>query len=479
MSDWVTDNRGEGPWDFVEQPEKLGYINNPLWTDAPASDVEHEPCGYWFKGSVPPSPTTGPLWGAGVNEYGQLGIRSQIAWGSGQPYTPPDFNFAGNPCVTPFREVLGATWARTAMGQGHSVHVHSDGTLWTTGLGNNGRLGLGDLVTYHYLKQVGTDTDWAYATCGYNSTWALKTNGTLWCCGYNLYGDLGLGDYVDRNVFTQVPGAWASVSSGSAHTFALKSDGTLWSCGRNHYGQLGLGVADATFPPPNNTFTQAGGASNWVKVSCGRDHTLALDSNGNIFATGYNGTGYSGLVYGGQLGLGNTIDRASFTLTGNGTSDWTDVKAGPSYSVAIKGNGQSAWVTGESLYGEMGLGLIGPIPGTEAQYSKRIFTQIPDLPPFKQIQPGFLHMMYIGTDNSLWGTGHNAYGELGFDPGGAHTDQYYGAQPSFIRIGTERNWLRLWESGFFASSVAIRTPFGNPVVDVSDRPSPIWTMPTT
>ena len=47
---WITDNKGAGPWDFVPQPEKCGYVNNPRWTGAPASTVDHEPCGYWPKG---------------------------------------------------------------------------------------------------------------------------------------------------------------------------------------------------------------------------------------------------------------------------------------------------------------------------------------------------------------------------------------------------------------------------------------------
>jgi alpha-tubulin suppressor-like RCC1 family protein len=347
-------------------------------------------------------------------------------------------------------------------------------------LGNNGRLGLGDSVTYHFLKQVGTDTDWAYATCGQNSTWALKTNGTLWCCGDNQYGNLALGDYVDHNVFTQVPGTWASVSAGSAHTLAIKPDGTLWGAGRNHYGQLGLGVFDATYPPPNNTFTQVGGLSNWVKVSCGTDHTLALDSNGYIYATGYNGSGGVSSYYGYMLGLGDSINKNMFTLTGNGTNDWTDVKAGPSYSVAIKGNNQSAWGCGENQYGHLGVGstLNG---GEVQQLGVQVWTKLSVTPGFKHIAPGSLHMMYIAADNSLWGAGHNAYGELGFDPGGAHTDQYVGMRAQFVRIGTENNWLRLWESGYYPSGIAIRAPAGEVIVDdpVPSRPSPIWTMPTT
>jgi len=31
--------------------DKLGYINNPRWTEEPASLTEHSPCGYWFRGA--------------------------------------------------------------------------------------------------------------------------------------------------------------------------------------------------------------------------------------------------------------------------------------------------------------------------------------------------------------------------------------------------------------------------------------------
>ena len=63
MSDWITDNKGAGPWDFIPQGEKYGYVNNPRWTVNPASEVIHEPCGYW------PKPRVGPTV---VNIYGIL-----------------------------------------------------------------------------------------------------------------------------------------------------------------------------------------------------------------------------------------------------------------------------------------------------------------------------------------------------------------------------------------------------------------------
>lgn len=82
---WVDDYKDEGPWDFVEQPNKLGYLNNPRWSsraDAQAfceavglslNTKDHEPCGHWHKQSIPlpvielgkfycSYPSTGPVY---------------------------------------------------------------------------------------------------------------------------------------------------------------------------------------------------------------------------------------------------------------------------------------------------------------------------------------------------------------------------------------------------------------------------------
>jgi hypothetical protein len=73
MGDWVAANKGQGPWPFSPQPEKCGYVNNPRWTATPASEVIHEPCGYWPKGVASPhlpanlyglTTTGGEIWAA-------------------------------------------------------------------------------------------------------------------------------------------------------------------------------------------------------------------------------------------------------------------------------------------------------------------------------------------------------------------------------------------------------------------------------
>lgn len=80
---WIDDNKGQGPWDFTEQPDKFGYLNNHRWSNSPkgaadpisasefceekgiALDPEgqHIPCGHWHKNpTYTPSINLGKLY---------------------------------------------------------------------------------------------------------------------------------------------------------------------------------------------------------------------------------------------------------------------------------------------------------------------------------------------------------------------------------------------------------------------------------
>src|SRR5574344_1825932 len=99
----------------------------------------------------------------------------------------------------------------------------------------------------------------------------LKIDGTLWGCGYNGYGNLGSGDNTDRNTFTEITTNTDDIKSvycGSDHTLILKNDGTLWGCGRNDFGQLGLGDTNNRY-----TFTQITTNTDDIKsVHCGESY---------------------------------------------------------------------------------------------------------------------------------------------------------------------------------------------------------------
>jgi alpha-tubulin suppressor-like RCC1 family protein len=150
-----------------------------------------------------------------------------------------------------------------AAGFAHLLAVRRDGTVWASGVNDDGRLG--DGTTESRLGgtavQVAGITDVVAVAAG---TLARKENyyygghsvavgrdGTVWTWGNNTYGQLGDGTRTHRLFAVRVAGVGdvVAVAAGDAHTVAVTRDGSVWAWGRNSSGQLGNGTtADSTVP---------------------------------------------------------------------------------------------------------------------------------------------------------------------------------------------------------------------------------------
>src|ERR1700690_2430369 len=74
---------------------------------------------------------------------------------------------------------------------------------------------------------------------------------------------------------------WMSVAATTAYTVALRTNGTLWAWGDNSIGQLGTG------PGPNQTRpVQVGTNSDWAAICCPWSGTMALRRDGTLWAWG-------------------------------------------------------------------------------------------------------------------------------------------------------------------------------------------------
>src|SRR6516164_6056026 len=68
----------------------------------------------------------------------------------------------------------------------------------------------------------------------------------LFAWGDNYYGQLGNGTFTYDGIATPAPVTGltgvVAVAGGYEHSLALKSDGTVWAWGANMEGQLGIGT---------------------------------------------------------------------------------------------------------------------------------------------------------------------------------------------------------------------------------------------
>jgi alpha-tubulin suppressor-like RCC1 family protein len=98
----------------------------------------------------------------------------------------------------------------------------------------------------------------------------------LWSWGRNAYyGQLGLGDTAKRSSPVQVGAlpTWLNVAAGDGHSLAVKTDGTIWAWGNNNAGQLGLGnTTDLSSPVVkyfHKVLSQFSGKTKWYVVDVG------------------------------------------------------------------------------------------------------------------------------------------------------------------------------------------------------------------
>src|SRR5207245_7369310 len=97
-----------------------------------------------------------------------------------------------------------------------------------------------------------------------------------------------------------------TVIAGGRHSLALKSDGTVWAWGLNIAGELGNGTNTNS-----NTPVQVSGLSGVTAIAVGFLHSLALKSDGTVWAWGDNDQG--------QLGNGtNTSSNTPVQVSGLG-----------------------------------------------------------------------------------------------------------------------------------------------------------------
>jgi alpha-tubulin suppressor-like RCC1 family protein len=254
-------------------------------------------------------------------------------------------------------------------GDGHSMALKSDGSVWGWGHGNSGEIGDGvalpipagtqyDRLTPVQVVNLGPDAvDPVIAiAAGAAHSLALKKDGSVWAWGHDANGQLGDGAVLpgtDRSTPVQViaPSSTdpvTSIGAGDSFSMALKKDGSVWTWGHNASGELG----DNTINDRSTPAVVSGLSSGVSKIAPGASFCIVIKTDGSVWAWGNNASGEVG-----NNGAPNDA-HLPVQVTGLGPgSSIASISAGFSHVIALTTSGALV-VWGRNTSGQLGDGTL-------------------------------------------------------------------------------------------------------------------------
>jgi alpha-tubulin suppressor-like RCC1 family protein len=270
----------------------------------------------------------GVLYAWGSNDDGEFGD------GGAEDYSTTPVAISG----------FGSGVTAIAGGAFHSLAVHN-GALYASGYNGSGQLGDGTTdESFAPVAVSGMGCGVTTVKGGEFKSLAIK-NGALYAWGWNTNGQLGDGTTTERDTPTAVSGLGSgvtAVAAGDYHTMAVQN-GALYAWGRNDLGQLGDGTTTDRYTP----VAVGGIGSSVTSIAIGPYNSLAV-RNGEVYAWGDN--------FSGELGNGTVDDNVHSTpALVSGLSGITAVATEDTSNYALDTNGL-LWAWGFNDRGQLGLG---------------------------------------------------------------------------------------------------------------------------
>jgi alpha-tubulin suppressor-like RCC1 family protein len=227
----------------------------------------------------------GTVWTWGSDHYGE--IDGKVGSDINNKNIPVQVNISGVKAIS--------------TGNGYSVALKDDGTVWTWGSINdnlvetsnnvNGQLVISSNISTAtpYPIQVPDLSNVIQISASSFQILALDRNGNIWEWGdiwipvNGVPTEVNVADPKQVSNLTDI----IQISAGLEHSMALKSDGTVWTWGTNDEGQLGIGETDMyTTEDPLKIPT----LQNIISIAASEDlsNSAAIGNDGTVFEWGRN-----------------------------------------------------------------------------------------------------------------------------------------------------------------------------------------------
>lgn len=247
-----------------------------------------------------------------VEKGGELLFCGGTSWDSvGRKKGPMEGNLVS---PTRMRPLVGVDIRFVASGCAscHCVALDVEGRCYTWGRNEKGQLGHGDILQRDRPTVVSELSKYKIvsAGAGRSHTVVVTKDGDSLSFGWNKHGQLGSGSIKNEVELSPVRCLVSDVkyvTCGGEFTVWLSSveGASILNAGLPQYGQLGHGTDNEyntkessvklvyeAQPRPRAINSLSG--ESIVKVACGTNHTVAVDSNGFVYTWGYGGYGRLG-----------------------------------------------------------------------------------------------------------------------------------------------------------------------------------------
>ena len=197
------------------------------------------------------------------------------------------------------------------------------------------------------------------------------------------------------------------IAASGSHTLALKSDGTVWAWGGNSDGQLGNGTNTLSSVP-----VQVTSLSNVISIATGGHQSLALLSDGTIRYWG----GGRDVITASQ----NTPQPVQ--IDGRIADGFVAIAAGNSHALALKSDG-TVWSWGRNTHGQLG------INSTENAFTMQ---QVHTISNITAISAGSSYSLALRDDGTIFSWGLNRFGQLGVPSRGFNDTRLTPVEVTFL-----------------------------------------------
>lgn len=347
------------------------------------------------------------LWVCGRNDYGQLGINIRSS------YIVQWTKITVNGIENNVKSITN--------NQGSTFLVTLDNNLWVCGRNNYGQLGTGDLISsFSWIKitvEGMINNIERVSDINVSTTLVYTRDKQIFGCGYNNYGTLCSNDKLNQLYWKkiQLPTQIEEIDYTIQNNYSLyiiTKNKRLFVCGYNGYGQFGLNSIASVIGEFPVEVTDVNISGKIKKIFVFNYSTYIITDDNILWTAGMNKYG--------QLGLGHTSSRYTFTKTTVpaliGEVDEIISDSANLYSTYLLTKNKELYVAGRNHVGQLGTGAgsfvvkwtKANLPNSDTSESSIENTQNEVIKIIIQAGRTFI----ITKDLRIYATGDNSNGEL-------------------------------------------------------------------